>query len=290
MDPSRFDSISRLFAERRLSRRQAVRTGSAGLAAGALAAAGLSSAARAQEATPEIGELLPGESSVEKSSEFLFVQSFRQGAIAAKTGGGPGDHTVTLEHGLGQTIYFSNRPERIVGAAPTPNFLAGLGFPDENPPNAALLVETEDGVTEIAVVELFNPRYDEDTHTATYDLQVLEQWEEGVTFAEQPQDLAEITPAFNTAHLFIDDCADRAIYCMVWANQGRSDAPPMNGWGPQGFCYSWGDWGCYPCDANGQAQSAESADAFWKQKCTDTFEECADGGCVPLYAGPLITG
>jgi hypothetical protein len=59
--------------------------------------------------------------------QFLFVQSFRSGSIAPKAGT-DGAYTLTLEHGLGQKIYFSDRPERVVGADPTPQFLKGFGF------------------------------------------------------------------------------------------------------------------------------------------------------------------
>lgn len=51
MDPTTFDSITKLFASRRLSRRQAV-TGSAGLAAGALAATGIDRKAEAAPTAP----------------------------------------------------------------------------------------------------------------------------------------------------------------------------------------------------------------------------------------------
>lgn len=169
MDPRRFDRISRLFAERRLSRRQAVQVG-------ALAATGLSSArlssAHAQGATPE--PIDPTDLGEVEKTDFLFVQSFRQVSITANAGNGPGDHTIILEQGIGQTLYFSDRPERIVGASPTPDFLRGLGFSDNNPPNAAILLDAGNGTQEIAVVELFNPRYDEESQAATYDLQVLE--------------------------------------------------------------------------------------------------------------------
>jgi len=288
MDPNGFDRITRLFAERRLTRRQAARAGGAGLAAGALAATGLAPLARARQATPEASELIPFEGAAAKSTEFLFVQSFQQGNIIPKAGEA-GTWTLTLEQGLGQTVYFSNRPERIVGASPTEQFLDGLGFSPDNPPNAALLFTNEHGHEDIVVIELFNPHYETDTHTATYDFQLLAEYKRmGITFQEQPMEPPDAEASFGAAHLFIDECADRAIYCMVWDNQGDSDAPPMHGWEPQGFCYSWGDVGCYPCDENGQAQSADAAYAYWRQRCTDTFEECSGGGCVPLYAGPMI--
>ena len=267
MDPNRFDSISRLFAERRFSRRQAVRTGSAGIAAGALAGAGVTAMARAQEATPApVNPIIPPEQGPVTKTEYLFVQSFQRGSITAKANDGPGDHTITLEAGLGQTIYFSDRPERIVGATPTLDFLRGLGFPEENPPNAALLIDAGDGTQEIAVVELFNPHYDPATATATYDLRVLEQWESGLTFADQPKDLAELTTEFGTAHLFIDDCASRAISCASADGEIWMTFPA----GEREFCSYWGT-GCYPCVPGGWGdipQTTEAWTAAWNEQCT----------------------
>src|SRR5829696_1762143 len=125
MATRRFDTIAKLFAQRKASKPYA------------------------QEATPAAtsdGEKIP----------YLFVQSFAGGSIAPKAGE-EGAYTVTLEHGLGQTLYFADRPSRDVGAVPTEHFLAGLGFPADNPPNAAIVVDDGDGGTEIAVVELRNP-------------------------------------------------------------------------------------------------------------------------------------
>ena len=51
MDATRFDAIAKLFAARR-TRRRALAQAGAGLAAGALAAAGLARPAPAQEAAP----------------------------------------------------------------------------------------------------------------------------------------------------------------------------------------------------------------------------------------------
>ena len=210
MDATRFDGISRLLAERRLSRRQAVRQGATGLAAAGLAVAGLKAAglgtaglgpaAAAQDATPAP---TPG------AKEFLFVQSFESGKLAPKAGAA-GTYTATLQHGLGQTLYFSDRPERIVGAAPTAKFLKGLPFSKDNPPNAALVVDDGDGGVNIAVVELTDPTYAAASHTATYDLRVLQDYEKAVDmkFQEAPADLATLGTTLGAAHLFIDDCPD----------------------------------------------------------------------------------
>jgi hypothetical protein len=71
-----------------------------------------------------------------------------------------GTHTLTLEHGLGQTVYFSDRPSRDVGATPTPRFLNTLGFSADNPPNAALIVDTEMGIVQLDRIATNRSSYD----------------------------------------------------------------------------------------------------------------------------------
>ena len=102
----------------------------------------------------------------------MFVQTFKRGSVARRDGH-DARYTVTLQDGVGATIFFSDRPDRIVGTTPTDQFLDGLGFLEDNPPNAAMVVETAPGETDIAVVELFNPVYDPETFGVTYDVEVL---------------------------------------------------------------------------------------------------------------------
>lgn len=238
MDTTRFDRISRLFADRRRS--------------------------RSQIATPAANsDGTPG------STEFLFVQSFESGSIAPRDGA-DGTYTVTLQHGLGQTIYFSDRPERIVGVAPTPQFLDGLGFNAVNPPNAALVIESEEGGTNIAVVELTNPTYDTASSTATYDVAVLENLEgnDNMQFQETTVDLATISASFGSAHLFIDDCTDDAITCFNTSGQdvgGAIKRAPM--------CWTWDGWCCTPC-------RPEELPGI----CNAQYGPYCDGGCtVKVY-------
>jgi hypothetical protein len=237
MNPTRFDSIAKLFAARRLSRRQAL--AQAGIAAGAVAAVRVASHTDAQDATPAAPA-----ADGEQGPTMLFVQAFRSGGVTPVEGADD-RYTLTLEQGLGYTVYFSDRPERIVGAHPTPMFLDGLGFPDDNPPNAALVVETEAGQTEIAVVELFSPVYDEATHTATYEVEVLGEWErsaDNMSFVESDADLAQVLPEFGAAHLFIDDCVTGRVWCAR-ASDGLDVGTVYEG----GHCYAWRSATCLPC-------------------------------------------
>ncbi len=281
MDQKRFDRISNLFAERRLSRRKAV-TASAALAAGTLAG----SQAAAQEATP----VASPEPTAGEKTMYLFVQSFQSGSIVP-TEGQDGRYTVTLEQGLGQTIYFADRPSRDVGVSPTPQFLEALGFSEDNPPNAAMLLETAPGETDIAVVELFNPSYDEATHTATYDVAVLENWQDSVElgFSDAPADLATLAPEFGTAHLLIDDCPSDSVWCYTVNGDG--------GWGTtigtyyeQAYCYNY--LVCMPCEPHGHTQPDRcSTYGYWAQKCDDAYgDTCGPYGCRAWFNSADILG
>ncbi len=143
--------------------------------------------------------------------------------------------------------------------------MEGLGFPDDNPPNAALVVETADGETEIAVVELFSPAYDEATHTATYEVAVLEEWETelGVGLTQTPADLAAFGDRFGAAHLFIDDCADQLLICYTDPCNGVN----VGSLGVHGMCWSWDDWTCHPCGIDWSGADSQ---------CNATYSACDD--------------
>ena len=165
MKASRLDRISKALAQPRLSRRRTLAQGAAGLVAGTLTAPGVIRGAAAQEATPASD---PGSAAPAEGPTMLSVQTFQSGTITPIEGVA-GHYTLTLEAGTGQTVYFSDRPGRIVGTNPTPQFLDGLGFPADNPPNAALVVETAPGETDVAVVELFDHRDGPVSQSVTYE-------------------------------------------------------------------------------------------------------------------------
>jgi hypothetical protein len=265
MNAGGFDSIAKQFANARLTRRKAITQAGSGLAGGALAAAGIATSGLAQDTasgTPTAGETEP--------PEFLFLQAFQSGGVTPAEGE-EGRYTLTLEGGLGYTVYFSDRPERIVGAHPTPQFLEGLGFPDDNPPNAALVVETGEGQTEIAVIELFSPVYDEATHTATYEVAMLGEFERAadMSFIESDADLAQVLPEFGAAHLFIDDCPDAEVWCGL-------DGVNVGSFGVMGHCYSWPQATCLPCSPWDDDRA--SARTYWANQCNATFSACG-GQC-----------
>jgi hypothetical protein len=286
MDATRFDRISAALSRRRLSRRRAMAEGGTALAAAGVTAAGLArpiaaqSLSRAQggDATPtaEPGADAP-------APAMLFVQSFQSGTIAPKEGE-DGRYTLTLEQGLGQTIYFSDRPERIVGTDPTPQFLEGMPFLPDNPPNAALVVETGAGETAIAVVELFSPLYDPVTRGVIYEVATLADWENSTELGlrEAPADLAALAASFGSAHLFIDDCPNMDVNCVLDYPSEEPDPPPeyphayAGTYSSQPMCWNYGL--CIPCEPYGHTQPDRcSTLIYWRNKCGQQFPRCQTG-------------
>ena len=110
------------------------------------------------------------------------------------------------------------------------------------------MVETASGDTEIAVLELTNPTYEAMSHTATYDVQVLEEWENelGVGLTETPADLAAFGERFGAAHLFIDDCADHSnLPCNFYDGTHSYQVGYLEG--TYGFCWKASCLACIPC-------------------------------------------
>ena len=295
MESTRVDVISKLFARRRLSRRQMLIEGSAGLAAAGVASTALSGTTSAQEATPAAATPVAGEGKA--YPKMLFVQSYQSGSIAPNAGA-EGQYTITREHGLGQTVFFTDRPDRKVGTSPTPDFLKGLGFTPDNPPNAAQVVETGDGVTNVAVVELFSPTYDEASRTATYKATALADWQDSLELglSKNPADLATFAATFGAANLFIDDCADGVVTCTSAdtnypcpGNLYYGDQPICGTLGPMGYCYNWAQPGCWPCDPYDHLNPpAIKLYEYWANQCASNFPVCIEGerqyaGCYPNF-------
>ena len=198
-----------IFAARRTSRRTA-------LAAGAsVVAAGLASAA-AQDATP-----VPASSgtpaAADTTGDDVHFSSCRPLAPARwrRRRTKRACMTLVADHLPGETLYFSDRPERIVGMVSTARFLGegrtdeGLGFTPANPPNAALVFGgSDDQPGDVAVVELIDPRYDPSSGQVTYELRVL-------------ADVEAIDLQLEEAPLTADDCSSglclgQSVHRRLW--------------------------------------------------------------------------
>jgi hypothetical protein len=195
---------------------------------------------------------------------FLFTQSFTSGTWAPKAGE-DGVYVLTLTGGPDQTIYFSDRPERIVGTVPMQQFLDGLGFTPDNPPNAALVAQTDDG-EDVLVIELLNPVWDEGSATLTYRrARVLEDYrEDGLQYSAEQQDDYDMADSSASASLFIDDCPDEWVFCLSPA--GMVACESFNGFST-GFCWHTWHLDCEPC-------------ADITQRCNELYPGTCHGECV----------
>lgn len=260
---TRFDRLTMTLGAH-MSRRQALAWGAASLAA--TGAARAIPAGAAQDATPE--------AQATEHPAFLFVQLADSGTWTPKPGE-DGVFQLTLAGTGEQTLYFSDRPDRIVGTVQTDQFLNALGFTPVEPPNAAIVVTTPDGERDVLVVELFNPVYtrtfgEDGEEFLTYDAIVLNAYqgaglEEWVPQAEDDQ----LPSEFTNVSLFIDDCADLAG-CYRW-NEGRTRKIYMGEipGGPYGRCYNWGEARCRPC---------ENDDSYYDLLCLEV-PGCDFGWC-----------
>ncbi len=147
----------------------------------------------------------------------LFVQSFHSGTITPNKHV-DGHYTITLDPGLGETISFSDRPDRTVGSTPTAAFLEGRGFSEANPPNAAILTSNAEGDTTLAIVELFAPVYDAATASVTYDVEILDHWkdEAELGFSETPVNLDALGTTDDRDSICRDRCCEGWRTC--WAD------------------------------------------------------------------------
>lgn len=280
MDASRFDRIAKRLADRPLNRRAALAAGGGGLGAALLGLVGKGAPSVAQDATPAASPVAsPVATPITAEGfgqEFLFVQAFESGTWVPKPGEN-GVYLLTLSGHAAQTVYFSDRPQRITGTVSTIRFLDALGFTPDNPPNAALVVQTDTGAEDVLVVELFDPVYTESFAatggvSVTYEARVLVDYQgAGLQFLADRQGDAALPAAFGPTSLFIDDCPD-ATFCGKPVSAGDMtvfvNVGPIPG-GPYEKCWYWD---CFCCSLCSIAQ--------WQlnQFCNDTYPTC-EGRC-----------
>jgi hypothetical protein len=194
MDPRTFDTLTK-----RLSRRT-LTAGSLGVGAALLGHR--PSTTHAQDGTPIPAATPPAEATV----EVLYVQSFAAGTLTphAETADAL---TLTLEGGTGQTAFFSERPERLIGTLTTATFLDGRAFDPADPPNAAISALTEGGEV-LLLVELREPGIEADTGVVTYHAQLLPEAPEGRLGSLEPYVAPDLPDGeVGAVTLFIDGLA-----------------------------------------------------------------------------------
>ncbi len=188
---SRSDRMLRRWAERNLSRRQAMTLG------GGLAAAVLG------ESAPETGAQDTSRSAatpVAAERDWLFTVSFQRGTLAPSASGA-GSATLTLAGITPDILAFTDRPERLAALVQAQTFVDILQAVQNDPPNAALVGrQSTSEQPEPLVVELRSATCDETARTMTFDVQMMP----GVSLAT-PAELSFPTITLQDGYLFIDD-------------------------------------------------------------------------------------
>lgn len=169
------------------------------LLASAAALAGIAPLALASQAGAEEATPAPDEETL------LFVQVAESGT-AEPVEGEAGRYRVSLVNGSGQTLFFSDRPERLAGLLRTSKFMQETDGVAGNP-NAALVLRTDgdDSGTKLAVLELGDASFDPESNVITYEARLLDITSERTLAPDDPSQALDSLPAtFGRATLFID--------------------------------------------------------------------------------------
>jgi hypothetical protein len=166
----------------------------------------------------------------------IFIQ---EGAGGSFVNDGSGNYTLTMTDVVPYTIFFADRPARDVGLAPMDKFLKGFNFGASNPPNAAIILPDENETSDMVVVELTNPQYNNTTKTLTYNARQLKEYSfDSVWFQDQLSKVdASIPERFDHVVLVIDDCS-----CQCVGKGAGCDATYA-----RNSCWNWHKFECNPC-------------------------------------------
>jgi len=113
--------------------------------------------------------------------QFLAIQHAQSGSITTINGSittiNSTNFLLQLNDMSDKTILFSDRPDRIVVTQSIDDFIGnwteGKDSFQVDPPNAALVTLEEDQEQDIFEIELFNPKYDQNRKTLSYDFTLL---------------------------------------------------------------------------------------------------------------------
>ena len=177
---------------------------------------------------------------VEKPVRFMFVQNANSGCLVPMEAK-ENLYILILKDVSPQTVFFSDRPERIVGQAPMQKFLDGLGFSRANPPNAAVEILGGSEEADLIVVELFDPVYDAANKTLRYTVSILEEPNLSYAIFNERHDKS-LPKCFGPVALFIDDCYGGDACC--WKGDIYGD--PCGTY-TIGCCWSWSHFKCIAC-------------------------------------------
>lgn len=243
------------------------------------------------EGSPEPGATPAPPPDPNFGQEYLFVQTFASGHVASSPDKGSmleitvagtpttkpaPDYLLTLNGHIGETIFFSDRPARVFGEAPTGRFLDNLGFSPADPPNAALVTTGDNGEDIAVIVELFDPIYDESSGAVTYNANILSAYDgEGLKHILSRNLSSDLTPDFGAGSLFIDDCPDAGLNCYYFNGLHCKLVATIS----MGTCWSWYNMSCNACDDPATLCNAQIS------TCQNSCEGVLASGNQPICFG-----
>src|SRR5271157_2683383 len=108
-----------------------------------------------------------------KTTTDIFIQEGSSGSFVNDSSG---NYTLTMNDVVPYTMFFADRPARDVGLVPMDKFLKGFPFGVSNPPNAAIILPDENETSDMVIVELTNPQYNNTSQTLTYTAKQLKEY------------------------------------------------------------------------------------------------------------------
>ena len=175
-----------------------------------------------------------------QSETFIFIQ---EGSSGSFVNDGSGNYTLTMTDVVPYTVGFADRPARDVGFAPVDEFLKGFNFGIDNPPNAAIILPDENETSDMVVVELTNPQYNNTTKALTYKARQLKEFSfKSGWFQDHLSDVDPAIPEkFGRVNLVIDNMLPRICGCQT------VPPPECPTTGCRHYCWSWKHFTCIAC-------------------------------------------
>ncbi len=131
----------------------------------------------------------------------LFTQTARGGSLEP-VAGRDDTFTLTLDDPAQDVTAFADRPVRSADTEPLADFVASWsrrGF-DQDPPNAALVIDKQPEDADTTIFTLADPRYDQSSGGVSYTATHVS----GGSSSLPSDEDADPPPTFGDAHLFID--------------------------------------------------------------------------------------
>lgn len=124
---------------------------------------------------------------LDQSSEpdFLFVQNAESG-ILGPIEGEVEKLLLTLNNLSPDTVYFSDRPDRITGQEPNAEIINNFFNDLSTPPNAALQIRNEDGSVDVIAVSLLTAEFNAENQSIDYEVTIIP---EDLNFYNNPNDM-----------------------------------------------------------------------------------------------------